>query len=171
MKNKAPQKPSLAFCIRRAVTQRKKECLWLLICNLALIAVAVVFPIYCDYMWNGEGQSLSGCDMIEYLKLYCPACGGTRSLYELMHFNFVAALKYSPFCVFASFLVAYLDVRAVVSLLKNEQRILHLNVTLAFITVGVLLGTFLLRNALLVLFGVDPIGDLADFWGKYHLIR
>lgn len=54
--------------------------------------------------------TLPGCNFVK-MGLPCPACGGTRCVLNVLHFNFITAFKYNPF-VFC--LGAYMGITLIV---------------------------------------------------------
>ena len=93
------------------------------------------------------------CILAERAFLYCPGCGGTRSLYALLHHNIAL-----PFAVFV---YIYYNIKAIISIAKKRDDFFKREkFILVYVFIGVLLLNFLVRNILLWGFGIDFIGDI-----------
>lgn len=51
-------------------------------------------------IWNEIMQMISGCRFREIYHLYCPGCGGTRAIIELLHMHLLKSLYYNPLPVY-----------------------------------------------------------------------
>lgn len=51
-------------------------------------------------IWNEIMQMISGCRFREIYHLYCPGCGGTRAMIELLHMHLLKSLYYNPLPVY-----------------------------------------------------------------------
>ena len=47
-------------------------------------------------------KDLPACVFYSMTGFYCPGCGGTRSVYALLHGNIIKSLYYHPFVVYAA---------------------------------------------------------------------
>lgn len=131
-----------------------------LILNLVLFAGALVYPIYhyCVFHFN---TPFSHCFLKEWFGIYCPLCGGTRCVYELLHFRFLSALYYNAYVVFAVALFLVWDVATLIGFLRGRKSFFRIpKWVYVFLTVLLFLF-FALRTVLLFAYGIDPIGDLS----------
>lgn len=144
--------------------QRKRAVAVFALINIFVFLTVVLFPLYCDYMWYGEGSDYRGCLFMRVFKLYCPFCGITRSLWYLMKFDIVSSFVFSPFALAAVAAFVYCDVKAFVSLINGKERIVYINPWISRTLVATLLLTFVVRNVLLVFCGYDPLGNIGEFW-------
>ena len=126
--------------------------------NLGIVAVSVVYTLFMNQLTE-SGKYV--CRFQELFRLYCPGCGGSRSVKSLLKFDLVAAfLSYPPMLVMLAIFVA-LDTRLLISLIKDDFSVVlrfKLN-TLILIPVAILLH-FFVRNILLLSFGIDYLGDI-----------
>lgn len=150
--------------VKRAFIEHKSEAVAFISVNTIFLCILIAFPFYCKYMWEGAGSELEGCTMLKLFKLYCPACGGTRAMWYLLHFDLLHSFIYNPFVPILAAIVLYCDVRALVSFIKGRNNFFYLSERLTWILVGSLLTFWIIRNILLVFFGYDPIGDTDNFW-------
>ena len=65
----------------------KKLFLILIILNLSLILFAVVYTLAVKSLEGTENEI--SCIVKETLSIYCPGCGGSRSLRALLSFDFI----------------------------------------------------------------------------------
>jgi len=60
------------------------------------------------YHWNPESAGFfPACPLRALTGYYCPGCGSTRALHQLLHGNIAAAFSYNPLFVLSTPLVAY----------------------------------------------------------------
>ncbi|MBQ9774134.1 MAG: DUF2752 domain-containing protein [Clostridia bacterium] len=128
---------------------------------LALFLAA--FPLY--RWWASVAPApFGGCLLHDLLRLYCPACGGTRALSALLRLEVVEALRYHAYLVVFCVVGVIAETVAWVRFLGKREPILRLPKWVWILCAVLLLLFFLGRNVLLVCFGIDPIGELSGFW-------
>jgi hypothetical protein len=136
--------------------------------GIALLCVLLLPLLLKIVSWfSGIG---GGCIMRRFF-IYCPLCGGTRAVGALVRFDFLAAWNYNPLVVLLSFACIALDLWAWVRYFqKKEPYILFPN--WVWIALGaVLIIYFILRNCLMIFFGIDPTGDLVYFWDAVRQLK
>lgn len=105
------------------------------------------------------------CGMKVFFHLYCPGCGGTRAVEHLIHFQFVESLQSNPLVLIMAAISVYYWGKALYMLIKNKGEA-HYRINagpfLAFL--AIMLIFFVVRNILLVHFGVDYLGELAKYY-------
>ena len=133
--------------------------------HLILLLGFFLFPLYLQAT-AGFFSIFSGCILHDFLHLYCPFCGGTRSLTAILHGSFGEAFRYHAL-VPAFFLAGILyDAVVFYRILKGKKRPARIPHPIV-ISVAILILVFgygILRNILMVAFGIDPIGDLQVYW-------
>lgn len=128
----------------------------LLILSLLYIGIAILDRFV-------EAQILF-CPLKALTHLYCPFCGGTRALFSLLSFDFVAAFRYNAaFCLFL-LAFAVFDIIALIRLCRGVSSPLSLPRILMPVFLSALVIWTLGRNLLLIIWGFDPIGDLFPFY-------
>ena len=105
-----------------------------------------------------------GCALHDFLRIYCPFCGGTRAIEALLAFDPISALRCNALVVALLILSAVLYVIAWVRLCRGETRLLSIPAWgwTTLLVVTILFG--IVRNLLMILWGIDPLGDLQVFW-------
>ena len=135
----------------------------------AVLLVALFMPLYIKVA-NWIGGVFGGCLMHRFF-IYCPLCGGTRAIAALTRFQFLEAWNYNALVVLLSVVVLGLDVWAWIRYLQKKEPLIILP-RWSWITACVLLVTyFILRNVLMIFFGIDPTGDLVYFWDAIRAVR
>ena len=79
---------------------------WIVWGLLALVAGGFLF--FVDPRTCGI---IPACPLHAMTGLYCPGCGSTRALHQLVHGNLAGALHFNPLTVFAVPVLGYLVVR------------------------------------------------------------
>ena len=109
-----------------------------------------------------EMFTLPYCLTHDLFHLYCPLCGGTRAMMSLLRLDIVSALRFNPLAVaFAAGFLIY-DGVSLCRVLKGGE-LPHVNFTWGKL-VAVIIGYFIVRNLLMIIFGIDPIGELLHYW-------
>ena len=135
----------------------RKNLIIFIFMNLSLILFAVIYSAF--FFHEGDSE-LFGCVFKETFHLYCPGCGGSRSLAALMRFDFVSSFILYPPIIISSVAVIEYDVRLALSLIFKSERFTSRYRFLTFLIIPIsILLTFIVRNLLLVYFGIDTVGD------------
>lgn len=136
----------------------------------ALLAVAVGFWGYAQLTRLLFPDGFFHCVLHDLLHLYCPFCGGTRAFLAVTGLDLITAMRMNAAVILAALFCVGLELRALWLLFsKKEGELLPRWVgslgVVYFSVYGLLINT-------LLLFGVDPIGDLLGYWqGTVELWR
>ena len=104
------------------------------------------------------------CVSHEVFHLYCPLCGGTRALAALLRFDFLAAIQYNVYAVYLLGIALYYDIKAGILAFRGDARAFNFPWWLMWVTLGLFFIYFVVRNALMMFWGIDPTGDLVSYW-------
>lgn len=135
------------------------------------IGIHVAIPLICltamlitQFVQKTPASLFSGCWFHDVLFLYCPLCGGTRAAGALARFDFWEAFQYNAAVVI--FLIAFLigDLIVFVRLVRKKEKWWSVPRWCWFAAIGLFVGYTVLRNLLMVLWEIDPTGDLVSFW-------
>ena len=85
-------------------TSRKRSALWFAAFHIAAIAGVLLFPYY------RIGASvvfavIPSCILHDWFHIYCPLCGGTRAVDELLHFHLLGSLRFHPLVIVFALLI------------------------------------------------------------------
>ena len=137
---------------------RKKLLLTYYLPLLLLVIISVIYAVITHLSVTGEKEIIF-CIFKEKFHLYCPGCGGSRSLLFLLTFDPVRSFIYFPALPVTVIILIDLYARVTLSFIKNDEKYIkgfRLNLLIA-IPVALILN-FFVRNALLIS-GVDLLGD------------
>lgn len=135
----------------------------------AAILGILLLPLYMK-LADWIGGVFGGCMMHRFF-IYCPLCGGTRALALLTRFQIAAAWNHNALVVILCAVVLGLDVWAWVRYFQKKEPLIILP-RWSWIAFCVALVTyFVLRNCLMIFFGIDPMGDLGYFWEAIRVLR
>ncbi|MBQ8431897.1 MAG: DUF2752 domain-containing protein [Clostridia bacterium] len=142
---------------------RKKNLLRLGMLHLLLLAGIALFPLY------RRGAELlpsffTRCWPHDRLFLYCPLCGGTRALSELLQLHFLEALRYNAFVVLLVAALILLDLVAWYRAWSGKRPLLSLPGWFWIVLICLMLAFGVVRNLLMIFGNYDPVGDLGLVW-------
>ena len=136
-----------------------RELLLFSLLNILILSVVLAYSaITKELVLRGE----SVCAFFNTFHLYCPGCGGSRSLLSLVRFNFLSSFLFFPALIPSVILFLYFDFLVFISIIKGSKKPLSLFPAKIIISIPVIiLLNFLIRNVLLVFFGIDYISFLS----------
>ncbi len=150
--------------MKKLKTERGAWLLFLLHVGIGLAGIALVLI----RLWDHPVSRLLFSCPSSFLHIYCPGCGGTRAISEMLKFHFISSIAYNPNPLLWAAALLYIDVRSLL-ILKRQGRLdrPYFSWSLFSLLVSVFFLNFIVRNLLLVLWDVDFIGDHRDFWMKF----
>ena len=136
----------------------RKNLYILIFLNLSLFLFALFYTLYFNFI-RDEGEGFK-CAFQNLFMLYCPGCGGTRSLSALLELDFLNSFILYPPILISSFVIIEYDTRLFLSLIFKNKRFTdsYKFYTFLIIPVSIILN-FLIRNILLIGFRIDTLGD------------
>ena len=136
----------------------KKNLYILIFMNLSLILFAIAYTLYFN-LTKGTEHDIK-CAVQSAVGIYCPGCGGSRSLDAFLRLDFLRSFYCYPAIPVSAVLVLIYDVRLVLSLVKKNPAYTENLKFYSFILIPVvIILTFVLRNVLLYCFKIDTLGD------------
>ena len=137
----------------------KKNKKILIILNSVIFIISLSYVIYFNL---SEGtEFFPPCKFKESFHLYCPGCGGSRSLRALFSFDFIESFILYPPIIISSLIILYYDILLLLSIIKKDTKYTDKFKFYPMILIAVsIILTFVVRNILLIYCGYDPIGDL-----------
>ena len=103
------------------------------------------------------------CAFSRMAHLYCPGCGATRALEFLWRGDILSSLAANPGVLCGIFSLGYYQVSFLLAVRRGGAPSPRVAIGYAVL----LLSFFVVRNLLLVFFGVDPLSDLISYWSTY----
>lgn len=99
------------------------------------------------------------CVLHDLFHVYCPGCGGTRALFDLLKGDILQSLYHNPAVLLGAILIAYYELGAVITLVRRDGRHYGLK-TWPVYAYGLFVGLYtVVRDILLVVAGIDLLGD------------
>ena len=142
---------------------KKKRLKTYLILNATVLIMAVTTVVFRNFtVSHNELHILSlftKCPSTLLFHIYCPICGGTRSIAALMRLDISEAVKCNAFVVFLSVVFIYYDVSSLISIIRGKDRVLYISKYMKIAVFLFLSVFFIVRNIALV-YGYDYLGDL-----------
>ncbi|MBQ8310686.1 MAG: DUF2752 domain-containing protein [Clostridia bacterium] len=134
-----------------------------LLCHLIIMLGAILMPVYRALIALLPSQ-LFGCALHDVLFLYCPMCGGTRAVEALLHLDPWGAMCANAYVTVLLFVAVIADAVAWMRYFRKQEPLLRIPAW-GWIAFAVTLSVwFVLRNYLMIAYGIDPTGDLGAFW-------
>lgn len=129
-----------------------KVCKRIIIINIVVAVLVAGFVVVTLLLKDREKMQ---CAFYSLIGLYCPGCGGTRAVYSLLRLRIFDAIKYNITVPFGAFVYIYYNIRAFIAGLKNDTEYFkNQKYPLCIVLVAVLLLNFVLKNVLLLFFGI-----------------
>ena len=138
---------------------RKRFLRW----QILLVSAIALFPVY-RWAITLVDEDRLGCILHDWLGIYCPFCGGTRAVGALLRFDFVGAFRANAMVVILAAILIVLEIVALVRLLCGHARLLPLPQWSWIVLLVLIFGFAVVRNWLMIAYGVDPTGDLGWIW-------
>ena len=139
--------------------------IWLAVLTLVGIA-AVPLVIYL----NGHADDINfggPCFLWKYFHIYCPTCGGTRSVQYFVKGRLWESLLANPapivMCVFYVRIWGTLLYNCV-AFGKGKRMVPPMTDLEAWGILIIVIVYFIVRNLLMIFFHMDYLGDLAGYW-------
>ena len=143
--------------------KQKRWTLFAVINGLVLLCIPL-YHLYVHQFLPLVPDFMTKCVAVRFLHLYCTGCGGTRAVGALLRLDVLGAFRLNPFVPVAAGLFICYDLRAALAIARGEKLVVKVHnaawILLAVFLIAMTVG----RNAALVYFGYDPIGDLASYW-------
>ena len=119
------------------------------------VMIAAIFVAYLVWKYALDMPTISACWVWNNWGLYCPGCGGTRGLIELLKGNLWRAFYYQPVLVIVvANTGAYMLSQSIWRLRGKQGIVMRYQRWWAPVIVILLISNCLLRNVLLLCFNI-----------------
>ena len=133
----------------------KKRLLFFILLNISVLSVSLFYNLLFS-------KDLIGyCAFLSVFKIYCPGCGGSRSLNALLNFDIIKSFIYYPPIPITSFILLYTDITLFISIVRKTEKIKGLSYRIFLIIPIAIILNFVVRNILL-LCGIDLLGNVLN---------
>lgn len=104
------------------------------------------------------------CYFKEVTHFYCPACGGTRSVKALLHFQIQRAFLCNPTVIYGVVIVIWCLIWMLAKkIFHKEIRILKPGLWMLVLGIFLFFGIDIIRNIMVYQVGYDYLGDLLKY--------
>ena len=120
-----------------------------------MLAAALTAAIFIWIFGDAWLERMPNCVFESVTGLYCPGCGGTRSVYYLVHGHFFKSFLMNPFVPFT--FVDYLVFMINTILVKKTKKLGFAGFPVTgtiYAGIGILLGQWIIRNIIYVAFKI-----------------
>lgn len=128
------------------------------------IFLFVLFFVFYKILKFNIILSPTPCYLNKFFHIYCPGCGGTRALTELLNFNFFKSFIYNPIIIYSALIFACYYVCTTISILTKKYNFFKFHMIYIYIGIILLVVNFILKNILAIFFHIDPLGDISYYW-------
>ena len=136
------------------MSERKKNIFLFIIMNALILSAALLYDLLFDKGLVGD------CVFLETFRIYCPGCGGSRSLSFLLDFNLIKSFIYYPPIPITALIILDAEIRLVLGIIYSKSFIRRMRRSVFLIIPVSIILNFILRNFLLLAFGIDLLGNL-----------
>lgn len=99
------------------------------------------------------------CILYNVFGIYCPGCGGTRSIIFLLQGKIIESFLAYPATLIVVVGVSIFVIKYILSLLLQKVKKPKLRISYLFIVLGVIVVNWIIRNILLIRYGITIIGQ------------
>lgn len=139
--------------------KRKIIALKLFVCNGLLFVLTLLYAV--AFRLSGElGKNVFACKFLERTGIYCPACGGSRALIHLLNFNIKESFLFYPPLLISLVLITIVDLFVLFYIVNGNERYLKVARAEVFIIIPFTVLLFFFIRSVLLLFGIDYIGEV-----------
>ena len=131
--------------------------------NLCLVGSAFSFVLIALAL-RKINSSITYCLFYDLFHLYCPLCGGTRAVFSILRLDIASACMQNAFLLYLIAATVYYDVSVAIKLLSGKRDAFRVQKWMLVTTCAFCLVFFIVRNLMMIAFGIDPLGDLIGFW-------
>lgn len=137
------------------------KCKSLLLGNILLVFGGIFFVLLVNCFQLEASDILPACVFHKYTGLYCPGCGCTRAVVNLAKGKILTSLYYNPTILYTAIISIWASVSYIVKSLtqtsKLEKLLFKYNDKYIWVGLTIMLGIFVVRNMLILFFGVYTI--------------
>ena len=94
----------------------KKRLFLLFLANFTILIISLIYNLVFK---ETDGKAFE-CVFLKYVGIYCPGCGGSRSLNALLTFRFIRSFLLYPPILITSFMILIYDIYAFLSIIKDD---------------------------------------------------
>lgn len=148
----------------KAVKMSKVDKINFYICNGMVVGSILYCILYFCFRFQIQ-FSFTPCYFHDLFHLYCLGCGGTRAVRAFLNFHFVDSFMCNPLVVYGAMVFLYYYIGEWFRYFSHPwKKFFRYREWIAYFSVVLLFGVFIIRNVMLVFWQIDYLGDLKQFW-------
>ena len=126
---------------------------------LALIGIwALIYVVMKIFNISLQDLNMPTCVLYDLAGLYCPGCGGTRSVISLMHFDVVRSFLYHPVVPYTAVVVGLFVITHTLNIFtKGKVKAMKFRPIYLYIMLAIIVLQFIIKNAIILITGSDPL--------------
>lgn len=125
---------------------------------LVILLIGVFYSVYALITFTPDREAVVTCTLRRITGLYCPGCGATHALHELLHGHILLSLQYNTLIpVLVALLIPYTLLAFLHLRTKGRVWGLRFHVWYLFIFLFIILGHFFWVNYVLLAHGIHLI--------------
>ena len=95
------------------------------------------------------------CNFRKYVGLYCPGCGGTRSILHLLNGHFIKSFLYHPAVIYvATASLAYISSYTAHLISKGKIKFIKIKPIFFYVLIAIIFAQWIIKNAIVLLTGI-----------------
>ncbi len=126
---------------------------------LALIGIwALIYVVMQVFDISINDFNLPLCSSYSLWGIYCPGCGGTRSVISLLHFDIIRSFLFHPVVPYTAILVSVFMISHTLNIVtKGKVKAMKFRPIYFYIMIAIILIQFVIKNAIMLITGTDPL--------------
>lgn len=86
---------------------------------ITYILIIILGILYFSFLKNFI--LIPSCPIYTHLGIYCPACGGTRAVISLFHFDLISSIKFNPIVIYTIFFTTLYLITESINIIFNKK--------------------------------------------------
>lgn len=126
---------------------------------LALIGIwALIYVVMRIFDISLSDFNLPVCVSYTLWGIYCPGCGGTRAVINLMHFDIVKSFLFHPVVPYTAIVVGLFMISHTLNIFtKGKVKAMKFRPMYLYIMLAIIVIQFIVKNAIVLITGTDPL--------------
>lgn len=115
---------------------------------ITYILIITLVIVYFSFLQNFI--QIPSCPIYTHLGFFCPACGGTRAVISLLHFDIISSILFNPIVIYTIIFSTLYLITESINIIFNKKINIHAKLLLK-LGVFILFANCILKNIILLL--------------------
>lgn len=116
--------------------------------SILITYIILIIGILLYLLFLNKYISIPSCPIYTHFGLYCPACGGTRAVIALFHFDILKSLLYNPIVIYFFFISSLYIIIETINIIFKKKINFPSKICL-WLGVAILLINWIIKNIML----------------------